>query len=65
MQSFMRIFNSEAHEGIEEWYRDAYEVLKDNQKLCLKFMLLSGVRVTEGVQAFNLIAELGARYTEE
>ncbi len=65
MQSFMRIFNSKAHEGIEEWYRNAYAVLKDHQKLYLKFMLLSGVRVTEGIQAFNLIAELGAKYTEE
>jgi hypothetical protein len=65
MQSFMRIFNSKAHEGIEEWYRDAYAVLKDNQKLYLKFMLLSGVRVTEGVQAFNLIADLGAKYAGE
>jgi hypothetical protein len=65
IQSFMRIFNSKAHEGIEEWYRDAYAVLKDHQKLYLKFMLLSGVRVTEGIQAFNLIAELGAKYPEE
>jgi hypothetical protein len=43
VQSFMRIFNSKAHDGLGEWYRDANAVLKDNQTLYLRFMLLSGV----------------------
>jgi len=65
MQSFMRIFNSKAHDGLGEWWRDANAVLKDNQKLYLRFMLLSGVRAMEGVKSFNLIADLGPKYTEE
>jgi hypothetical protein len=65
MQSFMRIFNSKAHDGLGEWYRDANAVLKDNQKLYLRFMLLSGVRAMEGVKSFNLIADLGPKYTEK
>jgi intergrase/recombinase len=41
------------------------EVLKENEQLYLRFMLLSGVRAMEGVNAFNLIVELGSNYTEE
>jgi hypothetical protein len=65
LQTFTRIFNSKAHEGLGEWYNQALAVLKENEQLYLKFMLLSGVRAMEGVRAFNLIVELGSRYTEE
>ena len=65
VQTFTRIFNSDAHKGLGEWYRDALAVLKENEGLYLKFMLLSGVRAMEGVKAFNLIVELGASYKEE
>jgi hypothetical protein len=65
MQTFTRIFNSNAHKGLGEWYKKALAVLKENERLYLRFMLLSGVRAMEGVKAFNLIVELGSKYTEE
>ena len=64
VQAFTRIFNSNAHKGLGEWYKNAMTVLKENERLYLRFMLLSGVRATEGVKAFNLIVEFGAKYTE-
>ena len=65
VQAFTRIFNSNAHKGLDEWYRNAMTVLKENEQLYLRFMLLSGVRATEGIKAFNLLVELGANYKEE
>jgi intergrase/recombinase len=65
VQAFTRIFNSKAHEGLGEWYNQAMAVLAENERLYLRFMLLSGVRAMEGVKAFNLIVELGSRYKEE
>jgi intergrase/recombinase len=65
VQAFTRIFNSNAHKGLGEWYKKALAVLKENERLYLRFMLLSGVRAMEGVKAFNLIVELGPKYTEE
>jgi intergrase/recombinase len=55
--SFMRIMNNN-HKDLIEWYKRAYSILDENEKLYLKFMLLSGLRKTEGMQAFNLIIEL-------
>jgi intergrase/recombinase len=65
IQSFTRIFNSEAHKGLGEWYRQATEVVNENEKLYLEFMLLSGVRAMEGINSFNLIVELGSSYSQE
>jgi hypothetical protein len=65
VQAFTRIFNSNAHKGLGEWYQDALAVLKENEQLYLRFMLLSGIRAMEGVKAFNLVVELGSSYTEE
>ncbi len=65
VQAFARIFNSKAHEGLGQWYKNAYEVLNYSQRLYLRLMLLSGVRAMGGVKAFNLIVELGDRYQEE
>jgi len=65
LQAFTRIFNSNAHKGLGDWYRNALAVLKENEKLYFRFMLLSGVRAMEGVKSFNLIVDLGPKYTEE
>ena len=65
MQTFTRIFNSNAHKGLGEWYKKALAVLKENERLYLRFMLLSVVRAMEGVKAFNLLVELDCRYAEE
>jgi hypothetical protein len=63
--TFTRIFNSNAHEGLGEWYNQAMDVLGDNEKLYLRFMLLSGVRAMEGINSFNLIVTIGSKYSTE
>jgi intergrase/recombinase len=65
IQAFTRIFNSDAHKGLGKWYKDAVSLLNENEKLYLKFMLLSGVRAMEGVKCFNLLVDLGSNYTQE
>jgi len=55
--SFVRIMNNN-HSDLLEWYKNAYGILDDNEKLYLKFMLLSGLRKKEGIQAFNLVIDL-------
>ena len=65
IQSFTRIFNSEAHKGLGEWYRQATTLANENEKLYLEFMLLSGVRAMEGINSFNLIVKLGSSYSQE
>jgi intergrase/recombinase len=56
-ESFVRIMNNN-HSDLIEWYNKVYEILDENEKLYLKFMLLSGLRKKEGMQSFNLISEL-------
>jgi len=65
IQSFTRIFNSEAHKGLGEWYSQATAIINENEKLYLEFMLLSGVRAMEGIKSFNLIVELGSKYSQD
>ncbi|NLB55639.1 MAG: hypothetical protein GX811_07735 [Lentisphaerae bacterium] len=65
IQSFTRIFNSEAHNGLGEWYKQASTVLSNSEMLYLRFMLLSGVRAMEGIKSFNLIVNLGSSYSQE
>ncbi len=55
--SFMRIMNNN-HKDLLEWYKRVCSILDENEKLYLKFMLLSGLRKTEGMLAFNLIIDL-------
>jgi len=55
--SFLRMFKN-SHSDLAEWYRQAQEKMKDNEKLCVRFILLSGTRKSEGIEAFNLIAKL-------
>jgi hypothetical protein len=55
--SFINIFNNN-QDSLLNWYRDAVKVLNDNEKLYLRFMLLSGLRKNEGIESFNLIIDL-------
>ncbi|HMK94308.1 MAG TPA: integrase [Candidatus Limnocylindrales bacterium] len=63
--AFTRIFNSNAHDGLGKWYNDAMAVLNDNEKLYLRYMALSGLRAMEGINSFNLMADMGSKYTTE
>jgi hypothetical protein len=55
--SFLRIMNNN-HSDLIAWFNKVSGILDDNEKLYLKFMLLSGLRMSEGILAFNLIIEL-------
>ena len=56
-KSFLRIVNNN-HSNLGEWYTTAQSILRDNEKLWLKFNLLTGLRKQESINAFNLIIEL-------
>ena len=55
--SFLRIINNN-HSNLGEWYKSAQNILRDNEKLWLKFNLLSGLRKEESINSFNLIIQL-------
>lgn len=63
--AFTRIFSSNAHSGLGEWYNQATAVLYPNEKLYLRLMLLSGMRAMEGINCFNLIVGMGSKYQTE
>jgi intergrase/recombinase len=55
--SFLRIVNNK-HSNLGEWYKIVQSILRNNEKLCLKFTLLSGLRKNEALNSFNLIIKL-------
>jgi intergrase/recombinase len=55
--SFLRIVNNN-HSNLGEWYNTAQSILRENEKLWLKFTLLTGLRKQEAINSFNLIMEL-------
>ena len=55
--SFMRIMNNN-HNDLIQWYNQASEILEESEKLYLRFMLLNGLRKSEGIESFNLIINL-------
>jgi intergrase/recombinase len=55
--SFLRIVNNK-HSNLGEWYKTAQSILRNNEKLYLKFTLLSGLRKDEAINSFNLIIKL-------
>jgi intergrase/recombinase len=55
--SFLRIYNNKNTDMLE-WYSKAISVLRENEKLLFKFLLVTGVRKEEGILSFNKIIEL-------
>jgi hypothetical protein len=55
--SFLRIINNN-HSNLGAWYKDAQNILRNNEKLWLRFNLLTGLRKEESITAFNLIIQL-------
>jgi hypothetical protein len=55
--SFLRIVNNN-HSNLGQWYKAAQSILGDNEKLYLRFALLSGIRKEEAINASNLIIHL-------
>lgn len=58
--SFLRTMNNN-HSDLIQWFKKDCNILDDNEKLYLRFMLLSGLRTDEGLQAFNLIIGLNSQ----
>ncbi len=55
--SFLRIVNNN-HSDLGEWYSEMQKILRDNEKLFLKFVLVTGLRKAEAIKSFNLIIKL-------
>jgi len=55
--AFLRIMNGSSSE-ILKWYNEAKPILRDNERVFLKYLLCSGLRKSEGIKSFNRIVEL-------
>jgi len=55
--SFLAIINNN-HSTLGKWYSEALNAISDNEKLWLRFTLLTGLRKTESINSFNLIIKL-------
>ena len=44
--------------SLHSWYKATKGLLRDNERLFLRFILVSGLRKGEAVNSFNLIIEL-------
>ncbi len=54
IDSFFRIFNNN-NKNILVWYQKAVNVLNDDCCTYLKFLIMSGLRPSEGIESFNLV----------
>ena len=55
--SFLRILKA-SDSNILEWFRESKTVLRPNERLLLKYALLTGLRKEEAIKSFNLIIKL-------
>ena len=58
--AFLRIIKNSS-DDLLEWYSKAYAVVRDNEKLFLRFALISGLRKSEAINSFNLIISLAKK----
>jgi hypothetical protein len=54
IDSFFRIFNNN-NKDILVWFQKATSILNDDCSTYLKFLLMSGLRPSEGIESFNLV----------
>jgi hypothetical protein len=55
--SFLRVVNNN-HRDLSAWYKNAQGIRRDNEKLYLGFVLVTGLRKEEGIMSSNRIIEL-------
>ena len=55
--AFMRITNNH-HSSLGLWYKTAKDIFRENEKLFLRFVLVTGIRKQEAQTAFNMIIDL-------
>ena len=55
--SFLRIVNNN-HSDLGQWYSEMQKIIRQEEKLYLKFVLTTGLRKAEAIKSFNLIIKL-------
>jgi intergrase/recombinase len=57
LQTFLRILKA-SDSDILDWYNSVTKILRPNEQLYLKFVKMSGLRMREAINSFNLILDL-------
>jgi hypothetical protein len=60
LAAFVRIYSNH-NSNLDEWFAKVKPVLTSQENLLLKFLRLTGLRCSEGIESFNLIIELSER----
>ena len=60
LAAFVRIY-SNTNNNLDEWFAKVNPILTPQENLLLKFLRLTGLRCSEGIESFNLIIELSAK----
>ena len=60
LAAFVRIY-SNTNSNLDEWFAKVKPILTIDENLLLKFLRLTGLRCSEGIESFNLIIELSAK----
>jgi hypothetical protein len=60
LAAFVRIYSNN-NNNLDEWFAKVNPVLTPQENLLLKFLLLTGLRCSEGIESFNLIIELSEK----
>ncbi len=55
--AFIRIYNN-TNSNLDEWFAKVKPILTPDENLLLKFLRLTGLRCSEGIESFNLIIKL-------
>ena len=58
--AFVRIYSNN-NSNLDEWFTTVKPVLMPSENLLLKFLMLTGLRCSEGIESFNLIIELSEK----
>jgi len=60
LAAFVRIYNNN-NNNLDEWFAKVKPILTPQENLLLKFLSLTGLRCSEGIESFNLIIELSGK----
>ena len=60
LAAFVRIYSNH-NNNLDEWFNKVQPVLTPSENLLLKYLRLTGLRCSEGIESFNLIIELSAK----
>ncbi|MGZ4850118.1 MAG: integrase [Candidatus Bathyarchaeia archaeon] len=60
LAAFVRIY-SNTNNNLDDWFAKVEPILTPQENLLLKFLRLTGLRCSEGIESFNLIIELSAK----